>query len=134
MTNEIRLVWDIDIESVDYVHVDMAKCPRRAGRPKPPKIVEILQGTIVGWAELNPAFKPFVPREFVRRVFWLQDLDRGQPRDFGIYDDRCPAGAVDPRTLERGRPGYMTARAWGGFPIECEHAVHRQDLIETLLA
>lgn len=134
MTNEIRLVWDIDIESVDYVHVDMAACPRRAGRPKPPRVMEILQGTIVGWAELNDLFKPDVPRQFDRRVFWVQDIDRGQPRDIGIYDDRCPLGAVDPRTLERGRPGYVTLRAWGGFPKECKQAVDRQGLIETLLA
>lgn len=134
MTNEARIVWCEDITRVDYVRVGMIVCPRRAGRPKPDRAMEILEAEIFGWAELNDLFKPYVPRQFDRRVFWLQCYDRGQPRDFGGYDGQAPLGAVDPRTVERGRPGCLTVRAWGGFDRAVAEAAQRQVAIETHLA
>lgn len=109
LSHEVAIVWTCDIDDLDYVRSSTAFGGRRAG-----KVRFDLDGRLVGWAELDPAFKPPHPGMFERRFFWLKPYDRGEELDTGVYATGCPSEAVDPRTVDAGIEGELTLRSWMG--------------------
>jgi len=100
---ECRVVWaGGKPPDFRYVRERLVTRSRRAG-----KIQEMgFAGLIVGWTELSPDAEPVAKHEFIRRLFLVRvDID---PYPF----DGAPFEAVDPLTVEPGKPGRITDRAW----------------------
>lgn len=106
---EVAIEWERPIEGLDYVRESVGNAGTRQ-RPVP---MDAWPGERVGYAVLSEE-APNVgrPGEFRRRLFWLKDHDRGKLPD-GVYADRTPAEAVDPRTVKPKKPGELTDRARG---------------------
>ena len=105
---EERIVWDEDVDVLDYVRETVALAGTR-GRPVPWRG----EGRRVGYAVLAPdAENNGSPGRFLRRVFFLKDYDRDSDPG-GTYSHGAPSEAVDPRTVAPGVPGKLTEAAWG---------------------
>ena len=109
LAGEERIVWLADIAGLDYVRQALCLTHRRRGQPAGWR-----SGRLVGYAELRrDAPNTGADYVFARRVFYLMAGDRdGEPA--GTYRNNAPMEAVDPRTVQPGVPGELTARAWGG--------------------
>ncbi|WP_319214663.1 MULTISPECIES: DUF6009 family protein [unclassified Streptomyces] len=106
---EDGIVWTEDVEGFDYVRqsVELSVSTRRG------PVAWRGTGRRVGYAVLRPdAPSGDVPRQFVRRVFWVKEYDRSEQPN-GTYADSAPSEAVDPRTIAPGVWGELTERAWG---------------------
>lgn len=110
LTLEIKLVWEKAPREFDYVRETYLPTSTCYERPEAPSD----DAHLIGYALHAPPeatnLEPGTTRE--RRLFFLQPDDRTLDPD-GFYATRAPAGAVDPRTVEPGKPGQMTARARG---------------------
>ncbi len=105
---EERIVWEEDIDGLDYVRETVATAGTRQ-RPVP----WYGDGRRVGYAVLAPdAENDGSPGSFLRRVFFLKDYDRDSDPG-GVYGRSAPSEAVDPRTVTPGVPGRLTDVAWG---------------------
>ncbi|WP_407645936.1 DUF6009 family protein [Actinacidiphila oryziradicis] len=79
------------------------------------------RGRLVGYANLrSDALATRDSGRYDRRTFWLLPHDRGEAPETE-YRTHAPLEAVDPRTVRAGRPGHLTARAWGSpLPLRNE--------------
>jgi len=105
LEDEVRIVWKFeDLSQFDYVR----ESTRRVGTRQRP--VTAPAGELVGYAQLaETAERSGRAGVFFRRVFWLKPHDRHfEPG--GVYANSNPSEAVDPRTVEPGRPGQQTDR------------------------
>ena len=97
LSQEVAIVWDIDVNELDYVRETWTLAWTRAG--------PIRWGGRVGYSILRPdASNAGYPRMFHRRVFWLKPHDRPTDTD-GPYKGSLPVEAVDPRTVAPGISG-----------------------------
>lgn len=105
---EAEIVWQIDIEDIDYVREKWATAGTRT-RPVPKKYIP---GERIGYAVLaEDAPNSGTPGVFYRRIFFLKDHDRANGGD--VYKNSSPAEAVDPRIVEPGKGGDVTPRVRG---------------------
>lgn len=105
---EVRIEWEKDPEQYDYVRVSTKTVgTRKQGVPTP-------VGVRVGYSVLSDN-APNIgrPGTFQRRVYWLKEHDRAFEPE-GVYETGTPAEAIDPTTIEPGKPGSMTDTAWNG--------------------
>ncbi|MFJ1662296.1 DUF6009 family protein [Streptomyces anthocyanicus] len=108
LTDELDIVWLVQLDGLDYVREGLDITKRRAGRP-----AYHGRGRLVGYADLHPATTATRDSgRFDRRTFWLLPHDRGESPDTD-YRTHAPLEAVDPRTVLPRVPGRLTARAWG---------------------
>jgi hypothetical protein len=109
LAGEERIIWLVEIATLDYVRQAIFLTHRRRGRP-----AGLRSGRLVGYAELrSDAPHDGAGYVFARRLFYLMAGDRdGEPE--GTYRNNAPMEAVDPRTVRPGAPGKLTERAWGG--------------------
>jgi hypothetical protein len=111
ISHETDIVWLEDIDELDYVRQSIDRLPTRKGRPPYRR-----HGRMVGYAILGPDAKASrASGTFRRRVFWLQPHDRDSEPE-GLYANRAPAEAVDPRTLQPRVKGCKTERSEGSPP------------------
>lgn len=109
LTHESDIVWEIDIDDIDYVREGFATAGTRS-RPVPWS--DHNEGKRVGYAVLTDTAPANGPGRFERRVFFLKSHDRNEDPD-GVYENMAPSEAVDPQTVAAGEPARLTKRAWG---------------------
>lgn len=103
-----------ELEGYDYVRSSVVTTTDRQG-----DLQFRSQGdyyTTIGYSELDEGAPAAMAAgdtpQFRRRVFWLKNPDRPLDGDPG-WDNKAPAEAVDPRTVEPGVSGEATERAQG---------------------
>jgi hypothetical protein len=112
LRSEREIRWMENPEKFEYVRERLAVAGTRSG-PVPWSSRSQGAGRKVGEAVLSPDASSFAPGKFERRVFVVCDRDRSKARR-GEYDPgTAPMEGVDPQTVEPGRPGEQTRRAWG---------------------
>lgn len=100
--HEIQIVWDEDVQGLDYVRELITPSTRTRREPIP----WYGPGRRVGYSVLAPdAPNNGHRRRFTRRVFWVASCDRSESPS-GPYAVECPPGAVDPRSIAPGEPSY----------------------------
>ena len=108
LTQEECIVWEEDVETLDYVWEIVVNAGTRR-RPVPWHG----EGRRVGYAVLTrDAENDGLPGMFGRRLFFLKGHDRDSAPN-GVYSTGAPCEAVDPRTVRPGLRGELTERAWG---------------------
>jgi hypothetical protein len=108
LCHEVGIVWEEDIDRLDYVRATVMEAVKTRQKPIPwPG-----PGRRVGYSILAKD----APRNhygyFTRRIFWLKDYDRDS-RPMGDYRQGVPHEGVDPRTVQPGIWGEKTPRARG---------------------
>jgi hypothetical protein len=108
--DEIR--WIEDPSQFEYVRERLAVAGTRT-RPVPWSSKAQGAGRKVGEAVLSDSASSFSPGKFERRVFVVCDRDRSEPGQDEYDKGTAPMEGVDPSTVEPGKPGEQTSRAWG---------------------
>ncbi|GGY05940.1 DUF6009 family protein [Streptomyces minutiscleroticus] len=109
LIHEADVVWLEDPDGFDYVRQALDKTKRR--NTKPPYARD---GRMVGYAVLGEEAEPDPDSGlYKRRVLFLLPHDRDNDPD-GLYQEGAPGEAVDPRTIEPGKPGAKTPRSQRG--------------------
>ncbi len=109
LVHEAGVVWLEDPGRLDYVRQALDKTKRR---DTPPPYAR--DGRMVGFALLDVKASPDPDSGlYRRRVFFLLSHDRDSMPD-GLYREGAPGEAVDPRTIEPGKPGAKTERSQRG--------------------
>jgi hypothetical protein len=111
LESEHSIEWLEDIEKLDYVREAVVLHRTRAG---PIRKGFFRPGKIVGYSKLKKDARSYAGY-FHRRVFWLSKGDRTPESPGGAYSPTgAPCEGVDPRTVEAGKSGRLTEKAWGG--------------------
>ncbi|MFJ3086771.1 DUF6009 family protein [Streptomyces sp. NPDC086838] len=109
LAQEAEIVWLEGIEDLDYVRQALDEVTTRRGKPRYER-----DGRLLGYTNLAPKVRALPDSGlFVRRTFFLLPHDRpnlpGDPD--GPYAVGSPLEAVDPRTVNVGKPGAKMIRS-----------------------
>ncbi|MCX4970847.1 DUF6009 family protein [Streptomyces sp. NBC_00654] len=109
LTDEARIVWLENPDTLDYVRQALDKTPRRRNKPRYAR-----DGRMIGYTELDETADADPDSGlYRRRVFFLLPHDRDTAPD-GVYRQGAPGEAVDPRTIEPRKVGEKTPRSQQG--------------------
>ncbi|MGY3676910.1 DUF6009 family protein [Streptomyces sp. TE33382] len=109
LTDEARIVWLENPDTLDYVRQALDKTPRRRNKPRYAR-----DGRMIGYTELDETADADPDSGlYRRRVFFLLPHDRDTAPD-GVYRQGAPGEAVDPRTVEPRKVGEKTPRSQQG--------------------
>lgn len=114
LSDETGIVWVDSADEFDYVRASTMLMVTPTGLP--PKTRGV--GECVGYAVLcddtNPTAYSHTTPLWERRRFWLKPSDRDGDGWRTAFETDAPHRAVDPRTVEPGKPGELTERARRG--------------------
>ncbi|WP_425824711.1 DUF6009 family protein [Streptomyces fractus] len=112
LAHEDDVVWLEDPQALDYVRQALDKTKRRNTKPPYQR-----DGRMIGYVRLTADAEPDPDSGlYKRRVFFLLPHDRDS-HPTGLYQEGAPGEAVDPRTIEPGKPGAKTKRSQHGPSI-----------------